>query len=162
MRKATPPRTIWTNPIHFISCGFGSGAIRFAPGTMGTIIAIPFYLLLRHFSPLHYLLVLIAGLIIGILITSKTAKDFGVHDHRAIVWDEIIGYWMTMFLVPMKHNWAWIVVGFFLFRLFDIWKPWPIGWVDHHIKGGIGIMIDDVLAALYAWVILQLIIFWIL
>ena len=162
MRKARPPRSLWTNPIHFIACGFGFGAARYLPGTFGTLVGIPFYLLLRHFSPVHYLFIVLITFIVGVKICDITARSFGVDDHPAIVWDEMVGYWITMFLVPMKFNWIWIIVGFFLFRLFDIWKPWPIRWFDQSVKGGLGIMVDDVIAGIYAWVILQAIIFWVL
>jgi phosphatidylglycerophosphatase A len=85
----------------------------------------------------------------------KTASDIGVHDHGGIVWDEFIGFWLTMFLAP--PGLIWLVLGFALFRLFDIIKPWPIRWFDKHVHGGFGIMIDDVLAGLMALVCLQLI-----
>lgn len=159
MRKKHPPRSVWTNPIHFIACGFGFGATGIAPGTLGTLVSIPFYLLLRHIQIGWYAAVIFVSFFIGIWLCGKTAKHFGVHDHPAIVWDEIVGFWITMFLAPLKMNWLWIILGFLLFRLFDIWKPWPIKWFDQQVHGGFGIMIDDVFAAIYAWLILQVIIF---
>lgn len=156
MKKKRPPRSIWTNPIHFIACGFGAGASRYAPGTFGTLVAIPFYLFLRHLPAPLYLTLTFIAFILGIWLCDITAKAFGLHDHPAIVWDEIVGYWLTMWLAPTQHNWLWIFVGFVLFRLFDIWKPWPIRWVDKKIHGGTGIMLDDIVAAIAAWLCLHL------
>ncbi len=162
MKKKHLPRTIWTNPLHFIACGFGAGAIPFAPGTFGTLVAIPVYLLLRELPAPFYLLMCLIAFVIGIWLCHVTAKAFGVADHPAIVWDEIVGLWLTLWLAPTHLNWLWILIGFGLFRLFDIWKPWPIGWVDKHIHGGLGIMLDDLLAAIFAWLCLQALISFIL
>ena len=97
-----------------------------------------------------------AGFALGVWICDRTARDLGVHDHPAIVWDEVIGYFVTMITAP--PGWVWIVAGFALFRLFDILKPWPIRWIDRHVHGGVGIMLDDVLAGVFAWLSMQLII----
>lgn len=91
--------------------------------------------------------------IVGIAICDISAKRMGVHDHPGIVWDEFVGYWITMFLAPA--GWMWIIIGFVLFRIFDILKPWPIRWLDRHVGGGFGIMIDDVLAGLFAFGVVQ-------
>jgi len=93
---------------------------------------------------------------VGIYLCGKTADALGVHDHGGIVWDEIVGYLITMIAVPL--DWKWVLVGFILFRIFDIWKPWPIKWVDSKVSGGLGIMLDDVLAGIFAAVGLHLII----
>lgn len=145
------------NPVHLLSLGFGSGLAPRAPGTAGTLIAIPVYLLMTGLGPTMYLLVTLFLLYIGIHLCQATAQRLGVHDHPAIVWDEIVGYLLTMVAVPL--GWIWIVAGFVLFRLFDIWKPWPIGYFDRRVSGGLGIMFDDLLAALYASIVLQLIIY---
>jgi phosphatidylglycerophosphatase A len=137
-----------TNPIHFLALGFGSGLLPKAPGTYGTLAAIPLYLLLAPVSMSIYLSIVIVMSIAGIYICGKAAKDAGVHDHGAIVWDEIVGFLITMFLIPM--TWQSIAVGFILFRIFDIFKPWPISFIDKNIHGGLGIMLDDVLAGLAA------------
>jgi len=137
------------NPVHLLAFGFGSGLSPKAPGTMGTLVAIPFFILLSKLSLLFYLLIVVAAFLAGIYFCDKTSKYLRVHDHSGIVWDEIVGYWITMILIPA--SWQSIVAGFLLFRLFDIWKPFPIKWVDQHVKGGFGIMIDDVLAAGFAW-----------
>lgn len=145
------------NPVHLLSLGFGSGLAPRAPGTAGTLIAIPIYLLMTGLSAPAYLLLTLFLLYIGVHLCQATAQRLGVHDHPAIVWDEIVGYLLTMVAVPL--GWVWIVAGFVLFRLFDIWKPWPIGLLDRRVSGGIGIMLDDLLAALYASMVLQLIIY---
>lgn len=124
-----------------------------APGTWGTLAAIPIYLLLVKSSLPIYLLFTIAAFLLGIWVSDKVSKDLMVHDHSGIVWDEVVGYLITMIYVPL--NWIWIVVGFLLFRVFDVWKPQPIRYIDEHLKGGLGIMMDDVLAAIPAWLILQ-------
>lgn len=143
------------NPVHLLAFGFGSGLSPKAPGTAGTLVAIPFYLALVQFSWPVYWAVLLVGFIIGIYLCDRTAKDLGVHDHGGIVWDEIIGFLITMAVAP--QGWFWIVAGFLLFRLFDIWKPWPIRWVDKRIGGGFGIMFDDVLAGLYGAAVLYIV-----
>lgn len=151
----TPISTaILKNPIHCLAFGFGSGLAPKAPGTFGTLMAVPIYFLLLQFSPLIYALIVLTAFIIGIYLCGKTADDLGVHDHPGIVWDEFVGFWITMFAAP--PGLLWLVVGFALFRLFDIWKPWPIKILDSRIETGFGIMIDDVLAGIYAFVVLQI------
>ncbi|MCZ6488824.1 MAG: phosphatidylglycerophosphatase A [Gammaproteobacteria bacterium] len=144
-----------SNPIHFLSLGFGSGLSPYAPGTMGTLVAIPLYLLLSQLELVPYLIVVAAGFFIGVFLCHKTSKALGVHDHSGIVWDEFIGYWITMIAIPAV-TWQWILAGFLLFRFFDIVKPWPVKLADKRITGGFGIMIDDLLAGLYAFACLQI------
>lgn len=140
----------------FFALGFGSGLSPFFPGTCGTIVAIPIYLLL-HFLPTTAYIISVALLfIVGIRICSTTAKKLKVHDHPGIVWDEIVGFLITMTFAPF--SWKWIVLGFILFRIFDIVKPWPIRCADKNLSSGFGIMADDLLAAVYALLVLQLII----
>ncbi len=146
-------RPNWRDPIHWLAFGFGSGAIRKAPGTWGTLAAIPFYLLFADVAWPIYIGIVAAAFFAGIYICDKTAKDLGVHDHGGIVWDEFVGLWITLFLVP--DGWLWLVAGFILFRIFDISKPWPINWADKKVSGGLGIMIDDVIAGVFALAILQ-------
>ncbi len=148
------PRSIWRNPIHFIAFGFGTGAIPFAPGTFGTLIAIPFYLLMQSLAPLTYLGITLLITIMSIWICNKTSNDIGVEDHQGMCLDEIVGFIVTMFYAP--HGWQWILLGFLLFRLFDIWKPWPIRLVDQQIHGGFGMILDDVLAGIASCIILQI------
>lgn len=142
-REATPA-SVWRNPVHFLAFGFGSGAAAKAPGTWGTLVAMPFILLWQQLPLWGYAGVIIVATLFGIWLCERTAKDLGVHDHGGIVWDEFVGVWIALWLAPA--GWAWLVAGFLLFRLFDIWKPWPIGWVDTRVGGGLGIMLDDILA----------------
>ena len=146
-----------TNPVHFLALGFGSGLIKPAPGTWGTLAAIPLYFLVMQLvsssSPVYLALILLS-FFAGVYICGKAAEDAGVHDHGSIVWDEIVGFLITMLVVPV--TWQNIVLGFLLFRVFDIVKPWPIKLLDKHVHGGFGIMIDDVLAGIFAWALLYL------
>lgn len=148
------PPSVFRNPVHFLAFGFGSGAVPKAPGTAGTLMAVPLYLLLSQLPLTGYLLVLLLTFGIGIYLCGRTARDLGVHDHGGIVWDEFVGFWLTMLVAP--PGWQWVLAGFVLFRLFDIAKPFPINWLDRHIKGGLGIMLDDALAGSFAWLVLQL------
>lgn len=149
-------KKVWQDPYYFIAFGFGSGLLPFVPGTWGTLAGIPIYLLIAGCSWPIYLTVTVIGFVVGVFICDRVSKDLGVHDFSGIVVDEIVGYLLTLFLVPPSI--VWMIIGFFLFRLFDIWKPQPIKYVDKHIKGGLGIMLDDILAAIPAWLILQLLI----
>lgn len=145
---------VWRNPVYFIAFGFGSGLSPVAPGTFGTVAAIPVYLLLSTLSWPVYAVLTCAAFILGVVVSDIVSRDLGEHDYKGIVWDEVVGYLLTMMMVPKGIT--WIIAGFVLFRLFDILKPWPIGWVDRHVHGGLGIMLDDVIAAIPAWLILQL------
>jgi phosphatidylglycerophosphatase A len=148
-----PPRLL-RNPLHFLSLGFGSGLAPFAPGTFGTLAAVPLYLLLAQLPLAYYLLAVLVAFAIGVYLCGYTSAALGEHDHSGIVWDEFVGFWITMIAVPA--TWQWILAGFVLFRLFDIVKPWPVKVADEKMKGGFGIMFDDVLAALYALIGLQI------
>ncbi|MGS0690984.1 phosphatidylglycerophosphatase A family protein [Shewanella sp. 0m-4] len=141
------------NPIHFLALGFGSGLAAKAPGTFGTIAAIPLYLLMAPLSLPWYIGLTVICMLAGFYICDKASKDMGVHDHGAIVWDEVVGLLITMIAAPA--GWQWLAIGFLLFRLFDILKPWPIRWLDAKVHGGFGIMIDDVLAGIFSLLCLQ-------
>lgn len=149
-------KRVWQRPEYFLAFGFGSGLMKTAPGTWGTLAAIPLYLLLVAFSWPVYLLFTLIFFAYGIYLSGKVANDLGVHDHPAIVWDEVVGYLFTMFLMPVGL--FWMIAGFLLFRLFDILKPYPISWVQNNVKGGLGIMLDDLLAAIPAWIILKVLV----
>jgi phosphatidylglycerophosphatase A len=138
---------------HFLAFGFGAGKAPVAPGTFGTLVGIAAYLLLQPLSALSYAVTVLALFALGVWLCSVTEQDLKVHDHPGIVWDEIVGYLITMFMAPA--GWVWIVVGFLLFRLFDIWKPFPIRQLERRIQGGFGNMLDDVLAGLYSLAALQ-------
>lgn len=153
------PSSVWKNPVHFLAFGLGSGAVPVAPGTFGTLAAVIPYLWLQHLSLPMYALMLVVTTLIGIWLCDRTSKDIGVHDHGGIVWDEFVGFWLTMTFAPA--GWWWIVIGFVLFRIFDIIKPWPIKWADQKVSGGFGIMLDDLLAGVYAAIILQLMVYFV-
>ena len=148
-------RVSLANPVHFLALGFGSGLAPKAPGTFGTLAAIPLVCLLAYSTSLSgYLLVTFVASIVGIWLCGKTAKDMMVHDDSSIVWDEIAGLLITMIAVPL--SWQSLLLGFVLFRLFDILKPWPISYLDARVHGGFGIMIDDVLAGFFALILMHL------
>ena len=142
--------SIVKNPVHLLAFGYGAGLSTKAPGTAGTLVAVPLYFLLLEisFSMFVYIGVVVAAFLAGIWLCGRTAKDIGVHDHGGIVWDEFVGFWVTMFLVPA--TWYWVLAGFILFRFFDIVKPFPIGWFDKKVQGGFGIMLDDAIAGIFA------------
>ncbi len=151
------PASVWRNPVHFLAFGLGSGAAPWAPGTVGTAAAvIPYLLWIQFLSPVWFLVLLAVTFVIGVWLCERTSEDLGVHDHSGIVWDEFVGYWLTMFLAP--QGWEWALVGFVLFRFFDVLKPWPVKWADRRVAGGFGIMIDDVLAGIYAWICMLILI----
>jgi phosphatidylglycerophosphatase A len=139
-----------SNPWHLLATGFGSGLFPVMPGTMGTLAAIIPYLLIAHLPLWAYILVCIFSAWVGVIICQKASDDMGVHDHGSIVWDEFVGLWITMIIVPIAglnvYDWKWLITGFLLFRFFDMVKPWPIGWFDKRIHGGLGIMLDDIVA----------------
>lgn len=138
---------------HFLALGFGSGLAPKAPGTFGTLVALPLVWLLSLAGMAWFVGFLVLGTLLGVYVCGKAAADVGEHDHGAIVWDEIIGFTLTMLLVPVSV--LSLLIGFALFRFFDIVKPWPIRWFDQRVHGGFGIMLDDLLAALPALAILQ-------
>jgi phosphatidylglycerophosphatase A len=152
-RPSLTPPSVWRNPWHFIAFGFGSGAIQPAPGTWGTLVGLLFVPLLQLLSVWAYAAVIIAGALFGIWLCGKVSRDLGVHDHGGIVWDEIVGIWISLFLLPA--DWVWWLAGFVLFRILDIAKPWPIRWADRQVHGGLGIMLDDLMAGVLACAILH-------
>lgn len=149
------PRSIFTNPIHFIACGFGIGIMPIIPGTFGTLMSLPFCLVFSRYSVLMYVLLTLICLAISAWATDVTCRDFGVHDHTATVSDEVSGFLVTMISIPI--HWWTLLLAFILFRFFDILKPGPIAWIDQHIHGGLGVVLDDVVAAAFTWIIMLLI-----
>lgn len=142
-----------SNPVHLLAFGFGSGLSPKAPGTVGTLVAVLVFAPLAALSAPVYAVVIIATAVIGVWLCGKTADDLNADDHGGIVWDEFVGYWITMFMAP--PGWLWMIIGFVIFRLLDILKPWPIKWVDRQVKGGLGIMLDDILAGIMAALCIQ-------
>ena len=139
---------VFRDPVLFMAFGFGAGLAPKAPGTVGTLVAVPLYLWLAQFSTPVYLAAVLVIALAGIGICGRAAARLGVHDHPGIVWDEFAGYLVTM--IPASGSWISLLAGFILFRLFDIWKPWPISVADKKITGGTGIMLDDLLAGIPA------------
>lgn len=138
------------SPAGLLAFGFGSGLSPVAPGTMGTLAAIPFVFALKGLGETGFWIALILLFLLGIQVCGSVSRKLGVHDHGGIVWDEMVGYWLTVAFVPLQ--WEWLLAAFLLFRFFDIVKPWPIRQLDRKVSGGLGIMIDDVLAAVFAMI----------
>lgn len=154
MSNDVSARRVLRDPVLFSAFGFGSGLAPKAPGTFGTLAALLLFPLLPT-NPVAYAAVVLLALLAGVPLCGKASERLGVHDHGGIVWDEFVGLWITLFLVP--SGWEWWALGFLLFRFFDIVKPWPIRWLDRQVEGGLGIMLDDVVAGLFAWVGVQLV-----
>ena len=138
-----------TNPIHLLAVGLGSGMSPIMPGTMGSAMAIPFWLLFNGLQPYLYWVLIVVAFIFGCFLCQKTSDDTHTHDSGHIVWDEFVGMWITLFFIP-QISVLWIAIAFFAFRVFDMAKPWPIRWFDKRVPGGFGIMVDDVIAAIFS------------
>ena len=153
--KSSPPvpEAVWQNPLYFVAFGLGSGAMPFAPGTFGTLMAIPFYLLLRPLPLPFYLTFVFCFILASSWICERVSRDIQVHDHPGMCLDEFAGFFVTMINAP--QGWPWVIAGFLLFRLFDIWKPWPIRFIDEKVHGGFGMIFDDVVAGIFGLVIIQ-------
>lgn len=150
---APPLLVLLRNPALLLAFGLGSGCAKWAPGTWGTLAALPFGLLLMQLPIWAHLSSVLLASLLGIWLCRVASEHLQVHDHSGIVWDEFVGLWITFIALP--QGWWWPVIGFVVFRLFDIVKPWPISWLDRHIHGGLGIMIDDILAGIMAWACVQ-------
>lgn len=150
------PKSIWQNPLYFIAFGFGSGALPYAPGTWGTLMAIPFYLALQTLPLIAYLIITLVIIIGSIWLCDKISREINIHDHPGMCIDEIVGFLVTMIGIPPSLS--WIILGFLLFRLFDIWKPQPVRYIDKNIGGGLGMILDDIVAGIYACIILHIIV----
>ncbi len=135
------------DPVNLLAFGFGAGLSPIAPGTAGSLVGLALAWSTMELPMTARLLVAIALIVTGIWICGESARRIAQHDHPGIVWDEIAGIYVAL-LVASPSIWAW-ALGFGLFRLFDVWKPWPIRDLDHRLKGGLGIMLDDLVAALY-------------
>lgn len=152
------PKLILRDPVHLLAFGFGTGLSPVMPGTAGTLVGIPLFLAMHWLSWPVYLAVTALLFAAGILLCSQSAHKLASHDHPGIVWDEIVGYLVTMFpLLPALMGgqsnaplWFWVLAGFLAFRLFDILKPPPIRQLDRKVHGGLGIMLDDLVAGLFA------------
>lgn len=137
---------LFAHPAHFLALGFGAGLAPKAPGTVGTLVAFPLYWLLAE-NPFFWVWIAVF-LAVGVWACGVAGRNLGVHDHGGLVWDEVAAFLMVLPFAPPSL--PGFVLAFALFRLFDIWKPFPIGWLDARVPGGLGVMLDDVLAAGYA------------
>ena len=138
-----------TNPIHLLAVGLGSGMSPIMPGTMGSAMAIPLWLLFDGLQPFLYWVLIVVAFIFGCFLCQKTSDDTHTHDSGHIVWDEFVGMWITLFFIP-QISVLWVAIAFVAFRVFDMAKPWPIRWFDKRVPGGFGIMVDDVIAAIFS------------
>ena len=149
-------RTVVSHPVHWISCGFGLGLIPKAPGTAGTLLGIPIVYCLQPIGDIGFLAVVVFLFVVGVYSCQVTANALNQHDPGVIVWDEITGYCIALVFVPISA--ATLILAFVLFRFFDILKPWPISYFDKRLQGGFGIMFDDVIAGVFANLVLQAIV----
>lgn len=149
-----PPdwRFLCAHPAHFLALGGGAGLLPWAPGTWGTLLGLPLYFFLAWLPQPLYWAVAVLAVLAGVWICDITGRALGVHDHGAIVWDEIAAFLLILPFAPAT-GWGY-ALAFGLFRVFDIWKPFPADWLDAHVKGGLGVMLDDVAAAGYAIAVL--------
>ena len=156
LKQPIPSKALFASFANFFALGWGLGLAPKAPGTFGTLLGIPLLLLMPGNLALYTGLVIVF-FVFGVWCCEECSRYLGVHDHGGIVWDEVVGYLVTMIALP--QSWLWLLAGFVAFRFFDVIKPWPIGWLDQHVKGGFGIMIDDILAGLMAAATLHIIYF---
>lgn len=148
MNRPPSLRFLMAHPAHFIALGCGSGLSMWAPGTVGTLFAwLTFVLLRPHLPDGPFLALLAIAFVLGVGAIQKTGQALGVVDHGSIVWDEIVPFWFVLLLTPAGFWWQ--LAAFLLFRLFDITKPQPARWFDENMKNGLGVMLDDAVAAGY-------------
>jgi phosphatidylglycerophosphatase A len=145
---AAQRRALLADPAGWIACGFGSGLAPFAPGTFGSAAALLPWLLLRQLPLWGFLLAIAATFAIGVWASERSVAKLGLRDPGCIVIDEFVGLWLALLFVP--PGWYWVLTAFLLFRLFDVWKPWPVSWADRNVHGGLGVMLDDAIAGAMA------------
>ena len=150
-------KAVLSHPAGWIASGFGAGFSPFASGTVGSAVALLPWLAMRELSLAAYVLVVVAAFAVGVWASNIVVERLRLEDPGVIVWDEFVGQWITLLpLLVWPRHLLWVAVAFFLFRLFDVWKPWPVSWADRKVKGGFGAMFDDVLAGIYAAIVLAL------
>jgi phosphatidylglycerophosphatase A len=149
------PAFAYSHPAHAVALGFGAGLARFAPGTCGTLTAWPLGWLLADEHPLWVLAVLGTSFLLGVWACGVTGRHLGVRDHGAMVWDEVVAFLLVLAILPQELGWQ--LAGFVAFRAFDIVKPAPIRWIERRYHGGFGVMVDDLVAAAYALLVLALV-----
>jgi phosphatidylglycerophosphatase A len=149
-------RFLFAHPAHFLALGFGTGLAPVAPGTVGTLLGFPIYSLLAARLAPAELLVTIAGMFaLGIWACGATGRAMGIPDHSAMNWDEVVAFLLILVMTP--PGWAWQAFAFFAFRFFDVVKPPPIRYFDRTIKGGFGVMFDDIVAAFYTLLVMAIV-----
>jgi phosphatidylglycerophosphatase A len=156
-QSSTPslsPKVLLRHPAGWLASGFGSGFSPRAPGTVGTAVAMLPWLWLRTLPLPYYALAVLLAFVIGVWASTWVVRRSGVQDPQIVVWDEFVGVWIALIAAPA--GWIWMLAGFALFRLFDIWKPWPVNWADEKIGGGLGVMLDDVFAGFYALIVMEI------
>lgn len=154
---AAQRRAMLASPAGWIASGFGAGLSPFAPGTAGSLAALLPWLALRQLSWPLFALVLVLAFALGVWASNIVIARLHIDDPGVIVWDEFVGQWIALApLLGLAHDVRWIGAAFVLFRLFDIWKPWPVSWADRTIKGGLGVMLDDAMAGAYAAIVLAM------
>lgn len=147
-RVADPDKSfLLSHPAHFIALGGGLGLVPKAPGTFGTLLGFPLAWASLQLTGWIAWALVGAAFLLGIWASERSGRDLGVADHGAMVWDEVVAMWAVLLLIPI--TWIAWLMAFLLFRLFDITKPFPVGWFDRKVKGGFGVMLDDALAAGY-------------
>lgn len=152
--SALTSRALLRHPLGWIATGFGSGLSPRAPGTVGTAAALIPWWWLRALPLPDYLAALIVAFALGVWASQWVVNRSGINDPQVVVWDEFVGVWIALIAVPA--GWGWMLAGFALFRLFDIWKPWPVRWADRRVHGGLGVMLDDVIAGGYALIVMRI------
>jgi phosphatidylglycerophosphatase A len=159
MSEPQPARVVLKHPLGWIASGFGVGLAPKAAGTFGSLAAlVPWWLWLRHLPLEQYAIVVVAAFALGVWASEWVISRTRIEDPGVVVWDEFVGQWIALLplvLLDIQDDIVLVAVAFTLFRLFDIWKPWPVRWADNHVHGGLGAMLDDALAGAMAWVVLQ-------
>ncbi|HMM57457.1 MAG: phosphatidylglycerophosphatase A [Xanthomonadales bacterium PRO7] len=154
---ASQRHALLRHPLGWIACGFGSGMSPVAPGTAGSLLALLPWFSLRELPLPWFAVALIAAFAIGVVACGWAVRRLKIADPSAVVWDEFVGQWIALTpLMIWPSSWLWIFAGFILFRIFDIAKPWPVSWADRKLSGGLGVMLDDVFAGIYAALVLLL------
>jgi len=143
------------SPVLMLGFGFGSGLSPKAPGTFGTLLGLLLFLPVLLWNETVAIALFVVSIVFGNYICGKSAEIIGVHDHGGIVWDEFAGIWLVLLFLPEQSPFYWLL-AFIVFRVFDIWKPYPVSLADRKLQGGFGIMFDDILAAIYSIIIIWL------
>lgn len=141
-------RFVFSRPDHAIAFGFGAGLSPFAPGTVGTLLGYPLFFGLHLLTFWGFWAAVAALFVVGVWCCDRTGRALGVHDHGGMVWDEVVAFVAILYFTPVSPG--WLIAAFFIFRVFDVWKPFPIRYFDHALRHGFGVMFDDALAAIYS------------